>query len=50
LDFIRAAPGKVVAVHLDAFNHCRDILKHAVVKEELSDKVVISSDGELMEF
>jgi L-ascorbate metabolism protein UlaG (beta-lactamase superfamily) len=53
LDFIRAAPGKVIAVHLDAFNHClttRDILRDAVSKEGLSEKVMIPEDGELMEF
>jgi len=53
LDFIRTAPGKVIAVHLDAFNHClttRDILRDAVSKEGLSDKVIIPADGELMEF
>jgi L-ascorbate metabolism protein UlaG (beta-lactamase superfamily) len=52
LDFIRTAPGKVIAVHLDAFNHClttRDILRNAVSKEGLSDKVMIPADGELME-
>jgi L-ascorbate metabolism protein UlaG (beta-lactamase superfamily) len=53
LDFIRTAPGKVIAVHLDAFNHCltsRDILRDAVSKEGLSGKVMIPEDGELMEF
>ena len=53
LDFIRTAPGKVIAVHLDAFNHClttRDILRDAVSKEGLSGKVMIPADGELMEF
>ena len=53
LDFIRTAPGKVIAVHLDAFNHCRttrNILKEAVSKEGLSDKVIIPADGELVEF
>jgi L-ascorbate metabolism protein UlaG (beta-lactamase superfamily) len=52
LEFIRTAPGKVIAVHLDAFNHClttRDILREAVSKEGLSDKVMIPADGELME-
>jgi hypothetical protein len=52
LDFIRTAPGKVIAVHLDAFNHCltsRDILRDAVSKEGLSHKVMIPADGELME-
>ncbi len=53
LDFMRAAPGRVIAVHLDAFNHClttRDILRDAVSREGLSGKVVIPEDGELMEF
>ena len=53
LDFIKAASGKVVAVHLDAFNHCltsREILKEAAMKEGLSDKLVIPADGEFMEF
>jgi L-ascorbate metabolism protein UlaG (beta-lactamase superfamily) len=51
LEFIRTAPGKVIAVHLDAFNHClttREILRDAVSKEGLSDKVMIPADGELM--
>jgi L-ascorbate metabolism protein UlaG (beta-lactamase superfamily) len=53
LDFIRTAPGKVVAVHLDAFNHClttREILRKAVSREGLSHKVLIPEDGELMDF
>lgn len=53
LDFIRTAPGKVIAVHLDAFNHClttRVGLRDAVLKEGLYDKVMIPADGELMEF
>jgi L-ascorbate metabolism protein UlaG (beta-lactamase superfamily) len=52
LDFIRTAPGKVIAVHLDAFNHClttRDILRGAVLKERLSEKVIIPQDGEMMD-
>jgi L-ascorbate metabolism protein UlaG (beta-lactamase superfamily) len=53
INFIRTASGKVIAVHLDAFNHCltnRNILREAVLKEGLSDKVVIPADGELLEF
>ncbi len=53
LDFIRTAPGKVIAVHLDAFNHCltsRDILREAVSKEGLSDKVMIPNDGEIIDY
>lgn len=52
LDFIRISPGKVIAVHLDAFNHCltsRAMLRDAVAKEGLSDKVIIPEDGELMD-
>ncbi|MBA4368667.1 MAG: MBL fold metallo-hydrolase [Desulfobacterium sp.] len=52
LEFIKAAPGKVIAVHLDCLNHLsttRDMLKHAVSKAGLSDKVMIPSDGEEME-
>jgi L-ascorbate metabolism protein UlaG (beta-lactamase superfamily) len=53
LDFIRTAPGSVVAVHLDAFNHClttRDKLRVAVSKEGLSYKTIIPDDGDMMEF
>lgn len=52
LDFIRAAPGIVIAVHLDAFNHClttRVVLRDAVSRAGLSGKVMIPADGELME-
>jgi L-ascorbate metabolism protein UlaG (beta-lactamase superfamily) len=52
LDFIRTAPGRVVAVHLDSFNHCltsRDMLRDAVSKEGLSEKVLRPQDGELLE-
>lgn len=52
LDIIKTAPNKVIAVHLDAFNHCltsRSMLKDAVSKEGLSEKVIIPLDGELLE-
>lgn len=52
LEFIKAAPGKVLAVHLDCLNHLattREMLKHAVSNAGLSDKVLIPSDGEEME-
>lgn len=52
LDFIRTATGIVIAVHLEAFNHCltnRDMLRDAVSKAGLSGKVIIPADGELME-
>ena len=51
LEFIRIAPGRVVAIHLEAFNHClttRKTLRAAVSKEGLSKKVIIPQDGEMM--
>jgi L-ascorbate metabolism protein UlaG (beta-lactamase superfamily) len=53
LDFIKASPGKVIAVHLGCLNHLlttRAMLRNAVSKEGLSDKVMIPTDGELMMF
>lgn len=53
LDFVRLAPGMVIALHMDAFNHyltSRSILKKALLEEGLADKVLIPTDGELMEF
>jgi len=52
LEFIRRAPGIVIAVHLDSFNHCltsRDKLRAAVLKEGLSQKVLIPQDGETLQ-
>ncbi len=52
LEFIRMAPGKVIAVHMDAFNHCltdRTMMRSAVSKEGMSDKVVIPADGEFID-
>lgn len=54
VDVCQAAPGaKVIAVHLEAINHCvmtrqdlRDHLKDIHVK----DQVVIPADGEILEF
>ena len=53
LTFIRAAPGKVIAVHLDCFNHLmtsRAMLHDALSEAELSDKVIIPEDGEVIKF
>ena len=53
LDFIKTAPGTVIAVHMNAFNHClttRDILRDAVVRAGISSNVLIPEDGELMDF
>lgn len=52
LDFIKTAPGKVIAVHMDAFDHCttsRERLMDLILKEGLSDKVIIPCDGEIFE-
>jgi L-ascorbate metabolism protein UlaG (beta-lactamase superfamily) len=52
LEFMKTASNVVIAVHLDAFNHCltsRSMLKDAVSKAGLSEKVMIPLDGELIE-
>jgi len=49
LKFIKNAPGKVIANHLEAVNHCptkRSELHNEVYKIELSGKVVIPNDGD----
>ncbi|MEZ8883707.1 MBL fold metallo-hydrolase, partial [Vibrio sp. 10N.247.311.13] len=53
MKFIRLSPNKVVANHMEALNHCavtRPILKEAIYKNGLSDKVLIPADGETLEF
>lgn len=53
LEFIHLTPGKVMAVHMDAFNHCltsRDTLRKAIQEHGLSDKVFIPEDGESVAF
>jgi L-ascorbate metabolism protein UlaG (beta-lactamase superfamily) len=43
----------VVAVHMEAINHCpltRKVLEDFVKNEELSDRVHIPADGEDIEF
>jgi len=51
ITFIRTAPGKVIANHLEALNHCpvtRTQLKQELEKNELSAKTVIPDDGETL--
>jgi L-ascorbate metabolism protein UlaG (beta-lactamase superfamily) len=51
LSFIEQSPGRVVAVHQDAFNHCRTtraMLSDAVEQRGLKDKVFIPRDGEIL--
>ncbi|WP_332112436.1 MBL fold metallo-hydrolase, partial [Vibrio parahaemolyticus] len=48
LEFVRLSPNKVIANHMEALNHCavtRPILKEAIGKNGLSDKVLIPADG-----
>jgi hypothetical protein len=49
LEFIEMAPGTVIAVHMDAFNHCltsRADLRQAMAGSGFSGKVQIPQDGE----
>ena len=51
--FAKTAPGKVIANHLEAVNHCptkRSDLKARFEQEGLSDKTFIPEDGEVMLF
>lgn len=51
--FIRNAPGKVIANHLEALNHCpntRKELRADVSLQGLSEKVFIPEDGESIAF
>lgn len=51
--FVQNAPGKVIANHLEALNHCpttRAELKTTLVQKGLQEKVWIPQDGESMNF
>jgi len=53
LKFIKNSPGEVIANHLEAVNHCpttRVELHNELVKNELSKKVSILIDGEIISF
>jgi L-ascorbate metabolism protein UlaG (beta-lactamase superfamily) len=53
IQFIKNAPGKVLANHLEALNHCpttREQLQKEVNKNHLQHKVVIPKDGETINF
>ncbi|HEY8397724.1 MAG TPA: MBL fold metallo-hydrolase [Flavihumibacter sp.] len=53
LDFVRDAPGLVIANHMEALNHCpntRKELRVALSKDGLEEKVWIPVDGEGREF
>lgn len=52
ITFVRNAPGKVIANHLEAVNHCpttRVDLRARLQQENLLHKVLIPEDGEMME-
>ena len=51
--FIQAAPGKVIANHLEALNHCpttRSDLRKIIAAEGWEDKVFVPNDGEVLHF
>ncbi len=53
LKFIKNAPGKVIANHLEAVNHCptkRTQIRKEISVMNLSDKVLIPEDGKCMNF
>lgn len=53
LTFVRNSPGKVIANHLEAINHCpttRKDLRAILEKHGLSEKVYIPKDGEVVVF
>ena len=51
LKFVKNSPGKVIANHLEAVNHCpttRVELRNELEKNGLSEKVEIPNDGEII--
>jgi len=51
LKFVRNSPGKVLANHLEAVNHCpttRQQLRTEIEREKLIEKVFIPEDGEVI--
>jgi L-ascorbate metabolism protein UlaG (beta-lactamase superfamily) len=53
VEFIRHAPGIVIATHMEALNHCpvtRDQFRDAVTQEDLIHKVRVPMDGEVLLF
>ena len=52
LKFVKNAPGKVIANHMESINHCpltRKQLREILIKHNLTTKVLIPKDGEVME-
>lgn len=51
--FVKASPGKIIANHLEAVNHCPTTRKELAIRlktEGILDKVYIPEDGEVIEF
>lgn len=52
IKFVELSPGKVIANHLEALNHCpttRKQLREKLTEKGLQDKVYIPNDGEAVE-
>jgi len=53
ISFVRNSPGKVIANHLEAVNHCpttRKQLSDALSKHKLIEKTYIPEDGQIIKF
>lgn len=53
IEFVDLAPGKVIATHLEALNHCpvkRTEFRGAMIEAGLAHKVFIPDDGNLLNF
>ncbi len=53
MEFVRLAPKKVIANHLEALNHCsttREQLSQLLTQNGLREKVFIPGDGEVLSF
>ena len=53
ITFVRKAPGKVIANHLEALNHCpttRLQLKQILKENDLLSKTFIPDDGQTLTF
>lgn len=53
LEFVKTAPKKVIANHMEALNHCpttREMLKKALKQNDLDEKVFIPEDGGTLSF
>jgi L-ascorbate metabolism protein UlaG (beta-lactamase superfamily) len=53
VEFVELAPGKVIATHLEALNHCpvkRTEFRGAMIEAGLAHKVFIPDDGNMLTF